>query len=329
MRSHVTSDESFLSRPQLYGGFGGFPKSASSTECKVFYNRSQRARMNVVSACESLFIPWLLFCFVYASTSFSAHYRRLWLCVLLDAIALAAVLVSGGFAFKALRKRVVPGERPEPNWFMFLFLTMCIAWICGVVFGNLNYWTNMQPYYDYTNLNEYNDVMPATVRGQQLMDAGRIHFTNTTKLDLRKSMGFKNMDTYCVAPISITGTGAGTLLPLDSYDFWAVGLGCCSSNSDDFHCGEYNNPKAHGGLRMMRDDQRAFYRLAVEQASAAYSIKATHPLFFYWTEDPTFEMDTFRAEGYKYFMIGMLLHFGFQILCVGFGLLGFSKIWRQ
>lgn len=329
MRSQPTSDDAFLSRPQLYGGFGGFPQGAPGAEGKVFYNRSQRMRMNMVSVCESLFIPWLLFCFVLASTSFSAHYRRPWLSWILDALALGAVLFSGGFAVKAMRKKVLPGERPEPNWLMFLFLTMLIAWICGVVFGDLNYWTNLQPYYDYTNLNEYSGVHPATVRGQQLMDAGRIRFTNTTRLDLRKSMGFKNLDTFCVAPISITGTSAGTLLPLDSYDFWAVGLGCCSSNSDDFHCGDFNNPKAHAGLRMLRDDQRAFYRLAVEQAAAAYNIKATHPLFFYWTEDPTAEMNTFRAEGYKYFMLGMLLHFGFQMLCVGLALLGFSKLWRH
>ena len=35
------------------------------------------------------------------------------------------------------------------------------------------------------------------------------------------------------------------------------------------------------------------------QATAAYSLKAEHPLFFYWTEDATAEMDSFRDNGYK------------------------------
>ena len=38
--------------------------------------------------------------------------------------------------------------------------------------------------------------------------------------------------------------------------------------------GEYNNPGAHSGLRLLDDEQRPFYRLAVEQAEAAYSLKA-------------------------------------------------------
>mmetsp|Transcript_73441 Transcript_73441/g.165043 ORF Transcript_73441/g.165043 Transcript_73441/m.165043 type:complete len:329 (+) Transcript_73441:135-1121(+) len=316
MRSQPTSDDAFLSRPQLYGGFGGFPRGAPSTEGKVFYNRSQRMRMNMVSVCESLFIPWLFFIFVYASTSFAAHYRRPWLTWILDAVALVAVLVSGGFALRAMRKKVLPGERPEPNWLMFLFLTMLVGWICGVVFGNLNYWTNLQPYYDYNNLNEYSDVTPATVRGQQLMDAGRIRFTNATRLDLRKSMGFKNLDTFCVAPISITGTSAGTLLPLDSYDFWAVGLGCCSSNSDDFHCGEYNNPSAKSGLRLMDDYQRAYFRLAVQQAEAAYNIRAGHPIFLYWMQNPQTEINAYQDDGYKYFLLGVFSFFAYQLFIV-------------
>ena len=82
----------------------------------------------------------------------------------------------------------------------------------------------------------------------------------------------------------------GVVLPLETYDFWAIGMDCCSVNAADFHCGaglgwilsvrperakgqartggEVGNFKAHSGLRLLDDRQRSFYRLAVEQAGA-------------------------------------------------------------
>merc|ERR1740121_3126179 len=103
------------------------------------------------------------------------------------------------------------------------------------------------------NLNTYSDVDPSQMKGQQLMDAGRIVFTQNSKLDIRRSMSFKNLDSYCVAPITI-GNENTTYAALASYDFWAVGINCCSDNTADFHCGEFDNSKAHAGLRLMRDE---------------------------------------------------------------------------
>lgn len=60
-----------------------------------------------------------------------------------------------------------------------------------------------------------------------------------------------------MAPI-VNGNAA-----LATYDFWAVGLNCCSGVSSDFRCGEFNNQHARSGLRLMRDDQRPFYRQAL------------------------------------------------------------------
>jgi len=305
-----------LSRPQLYGGFGGF---ARGDKDKLFYARGQRQRLNMISIMQCLFLPWLMFCYSYAATCFGYHYAKTTVMYSLLGFGLAVCLAFGGIAWNLMMKKQI-GEFQEPNWYIFLFITMVIGWILGCVFGNTNFWTNMQPAYDYANLNEYHYVNPARMRGAQMMDVGEAYFVNGTGLDLRKSMGFKNLDTYCVAPITVDG------LPLASYDFWAVGIDCCSGNAADFHCGEYDNPRALSGLRFLKDDERPFLRLAVQQAEATYGIKAEHPLFFYWTEDAAAEKMSFQGEGYKWFLIGMLVHFGWQSFVVILAVMGFSKM---
>mmetsp|Transcript_86815 Transcript_86815/g.202036 ORF Transcript_86815/g.202036 Transcript_86815/m.202036 type:complete len:326 (-) Transcript_86815:142-1119(-) len=322
MQATPPYEEAFLSKPQLYGGFGGFTRDGRN-----FLMRSQRQRMDLVSVVQCLVLPWALFCFIYAVMSFQLHHLRPNICYLLCALGLLPVVVSGALALRTVWMKFRPDlQIHEPKWFIFLFLTMLVAWILGVVLGNLNFWTNMDQYYNYMNLNEYRSVNPAVMRGQQLMDAGRVRFTNGTSLDLRRSMGFRNLDVYCVAPISVKGSDSGTLLPLATYDFWAVGLGCCSGNTADFHCGDFKNPNAHAGLRLLRDDQRAFFRLAVQQAESTYNINAKHPLFFYWSQDPTAEMNTFHDEGYKFYLIGMIVHFAWQLLSVSLAAAGFSKM---
>lgn len=276
--------------------------------------------MNVIAIVQSLFAPWILFCLTYSVISFKYHYDREWLCYFLAGFCLLAVLVSARLALNVVMAKRQHDERHAPTWYIFLFVTMFVAWFLGIVLGNLNFWSNMQPYYNYMDLNNYIGVDPSGTRGQQLMDAGRIDFTRNATLDLRKSMGFKNVDTYCVAPISIGG------LPLASYDFWAVGLDCCTSHASDFHCAEYDNMEASGGLRLLRDDQRAFFRLAVRQAEATHGIVATHPLFFYWTSDPLAEMESFRDEGYSFYFVGMLAHFLWQTLVTVLAVFGFSHL---
>merc|ERR1719476_755292 len=113
------------------------------------------------------------------------------------------------------------------------------------------------------------------------MDAGQLTFTPESRLDLGKSVGFKNLDIYCVAPITST-----TNQPLKAYDFWAVGINCCSGHVPDFSCGDYSNPMAHYGLRLLDDSAREYFRLAVQEAEATYNMKSTHPVFVHWLQDP-------------------------------------------
>jgi len=283
-----------------------------------FFGR-KRMRMNVVAVFVSLFVPWLLFTLLFADVSFRLHYKLPILCwafVLLGIAVVLGLLAFAGFNIWQLLKG--SGDY-QPTWYIFLSLTSFVAVVLGPVLGDANFWQNMAPYYDLKNLNEYNFVDPTRMRGQQMMDAGRVDFLQGATLDLKNAYAFQNLDTYCVAPITMYNPGMGTVTPLNSYDFWAVGVNCCGGNSTstvNFECGAYKSKTAHQGLRLMVDDQRGFFRLAVQQAEAAHMIKATHPLFFYWSEDSTSQMNGYMEDAFKNFALWMAGFFAVQLCLV-------------
>mmetsp|Transcript_55031 Transcript_55031/g.154402 ORF Transcript_55031/g.154402 Transcript_55031/m.154402 type:complete len:309 (+) Transcript_55031:67-993(+) len=297
---------------QAFAGGGGMDARAPGS----VFAPGKRRRMNLVAICINIFVPWFTFAAIFAGMSFSLHYQRPSAAWMLVVLGLVFTGVSGFLAVRAKQR-----ERDE-MWYTFSTIALLVATVAAAIFGDMNFWFNMQPYYDIENLNTYPSVNPAREKGQQLMDAGRVYFADGTGLDMRKAMGFKNLDLYCVAPI-VHGEEQ-----LASYDFWAVGVNCCSGVSSDFRCGEFNNPHARSGLRLMRDDQRPFFRLAVQQAEAAYNIKSTHPLFFYWMQDPVAEMNAYRDDGFKYYLLGIFTHFAFNLFCVVCAIVGFSKIGR-
>lgn len=305
-----------------FHGYGAAAASEPPLKAPTGFMLGDRRRLNVIPICLNLFVPWILFSSLYAVMSFSIHYHSPQLAEMICIIGGIIVLIAGVFAYLAWTKRQENLQNRDPTWFIFGFLALLIGWILGMVFGSINFTYNMQPYYDVLNLSSYPSVNPAKEKGQQLMDGGRVYFTEGSVLDRTKSMSFKNLDLYCVAPI------VNTKEPLTSYDFWAVGLNCCSSTTSDFRCGEFNNPHARSGLRLMRDDQRPFFRLAVQQAEAAYNIRATHPLFYHWTPDPVAEINSYRDDGFKYFLLGVFTHFLFNMFCVACAVVGFSKIGR-
>lgn len=135
------------------------------------------------------------------------------------------------------------------------------------------------------------------------MDAGAMYFAFGSYVDTSKAMSFGDSPSYCVAPITIGTT------QMVYYDFWAVGINCCKGLPDgstapkagvapNYYCGQYNNPRARAGLRMMDDSKRPYYHLAVQQAKAAYGFTVTHPLFFYWMQDPINGNQGYSAGSY-------------------------------
>lgn len=202
----------------------------------------------------------------------------------------------------------------------FFFVSLVVAWALGFKLGTDNYRTYMAPYYDLGMMNNYTMVYPNRLKGSQLMDAGIVEFAPGTRLDVKKSMGFKNKELFCVAPITF---GAS---PLESYDFWAVGTDCCSGNQADFHCLNYNNPEASGGIRLMSSWDRAYYRLAVQQAEAFYNIKANHPLFFTWSVHPSTKAEKMKEDGHAAWLAWVASYLIIQLFAVLVATMIFSRI---
>lgn len=318
-------------------GYGGTQEpigtfAATDYIVKPPHQPRRRRRLDLVAMCLCLFVPWIFFTGICALLSFSTHHRMGLLCWVVVFVGLIVAVIFGVLSIIGV---VSWGSREpsyEPKWFVFLFITTSIAVVAGAYYGNQNFILNMQRYYDLNQLNVYVDVSPAQMRGQQLMDAGRVEFVQGAELDLSKSKGFRNVDVYCVTPITVNG------LQLATYDFWAVGLNCCQGDTvdspvtgqyglqeamlqdklvnADFQCGPYTDNSVHSGLRLMRDDDRAFYRLAVQEAEAAYNIKAVHPLFFFWDKIPENLQNSYKQDGYSYFLGAIFLHFAFQLTLV-------------
>lgn len=197
-----------------------------------------------------------------------------------------------------------------------MFGALCLAVACGIA----NRLANVDQTESLKKLNSYYSVDPSNglVTGAQMMDAGRVKFAEGTHLNLKMANAFRDKTMYCVAPIVGPNPAPPGVL---NYDFWAVGTDCCDSSNSTFQCGAYNDPTATGGLRVLNDKQRAFFRLAVQQAEAANNIMANHPLFFHWVKDPFLETNNMKANAMHFFWIGCGAFFVWQlfiVLVVGF-----------
>lgn len=274
--------------------------------------------MNAVAIWLAIMIPWLVYVAVYSARAFGLRTTNPDASKSLVALVFLVVLICFALAASQIQKRRSGNPGYEPMWYIFLAITTLLAWLFGLGSAEYTYNTYMVKFYGYQQLNEYWYVDPARMRGAQIMDAGSVHFVNSTFLQVQYSMGFRNEGVYCVAPITSVAA------PLASYDFWAVGMNCCSGSSNDFACA--NNINAtHSGLRVLSDAPRAFYRLAVQQAEAMYGIRSEHPLFFHWVGDPIAQQTSAYAAGWATYMVGIFAYFFFQCLLVVIASCVFAK----
>eukprot|EP00429_Kryptoperidinium_foliaceum_P020494 CAMPEP_0176040750 /NCGR_PEP_ID=MMETSP0120_2-20121206/20209_1 /TAXON_ID=160619 /ORGANISM="Kryptoperidinium foliaceum, Strain CCMP 1326" /LENGTH=300 /DNA_ID=CAMNT_0017374151 /DNA_START=6 /DNA_END=905 /DNA_ORIENTATION=- len=274
----------------------GDKRSSGGLGAKGSFVHGQRRRLNARPILLAVLAPWLLFAVVYAVLCFDVRYEEPGLAWAVVALGFLAVVFAGLLACSASGRWFANAEH-EPTWLIFIFLSCLLAFLTACALGAANYEANFKPFFHMKSLNNYTNVSPARMRGQQLMDVGIVQFAADTRLDISKSMGFKTGSVYCVAPI-VQGDE-----PLTTYDFWAIGKDCCSGSQSNFHCKHFNNPHANGGFRLMADGDRPFYRLAVQQAEATYNIKAAHPLFFEWEVDPVSVVNGWRMAGKTEYLV--------------------------
>lgn len=299
----------------------GTAEDVSFTTYKKAPFVSEHRPFTVTSLLVSLILPWLVYSVVFALSSYDVSTA---LCYLV----LVLVFVQGIHAMWVWWKSTdqeLPGR--SPSWYLFVFVTSLLGWIVGLSMGNANFNLNLAPFNTVQSMNLYTSVNPEYSRGQAVMDAGRILFTPGSFLDLTKSMGFKNWNTYCVAPI------VGNVNHTGPYDFWAVGLNCCPpgpaqsqlSSQTAYTCGAYNDPLASAGLRLMKDEQRPYFRLAVQQAEAAYGIYSVQPVFLYWMLDPIAEINAYKSNAAKALLCGILSALAIQAFFVISAALVFAR----
>jgi len=284
------------------------------------YKPGLRIAWNTIPVVFNIILPWAVFVWTTTFLSFRLrHSHNVW------ANTGAAVGLFPCLVFLFLQKQAWDDNDPNPMWYKFGFLVCMIAYLAGITVSHYLYHDYLRDFYIVQDMEYYPEIDVSKYLGQNMMDAGRILFVPGTHLDLSRSWHFTNGDTYCVVPI----VASHGLAPRGSYDFWAVGKNCCSPTSSDFRCTGFNNPRIHSGLRSLDLGAQPFYRLAVQQAETIHNVFSTHPLFFQWTEDPFFVMDSWRANGYNYYIVAVLCYLIWCFLTAGLALWQFGKITKM
>jgi hypothetical protein len=288
-------------------------------------NRQDRGNLEVVLAA------------MFASLSFGVCYLALCFDIRFKSYYLALLVGPGLFSLMCLGLGalvVIRRRWGRPIRFLLLALLGLVAGsTAGVVFGERNWWLFTIYHFTYPQMGSYVNVDPGTDMGSSFMDAATIYFKESSYVLSKKAVAFHNGATYCVAPIvrqpvqlslmeqpgseSVLDTATGFALPKSgTVDFWAVGTDCCGTTGTDkqFTCGDADSGIARSGIRVLDNNLRSMYLLAVQEWSASTGLPVKHPIFFTWVKDPVAEQDKFYDRACIWFWYGMVDTFIFGLV---------------
>jgi len=228
--------------------------------------------LNIVLQPIFFLVTYYVFSFIFRGTLYDWMWTYVW----------SGFVVLSSFALLLLNRRRM---QPDP-WISITAGLLITTALLGAYYGNENY-ANMKYYYTFRGMATYVNINPGLDSGRGFSDAGEIYFKEGSRIDYARAVAFKNTDLFCAAPIIMVDPEGETdehTEPL-SYDFWAVGINCCSPGGEAFTCGD-GSSLARSGMRVLEDIDTPYYRFAVHQFSAKFLMPAHDPLFFYWTLDP-------------------------------------------
>merc|ERR1719464_3634 len=133
---------------------------------------------------------------------------------------------------------------------LFMGAACLLAWVAGMALADINYKGTILPYYQIVSMGLAKEVDPRDIPGNHYLDSSRVIFKEGSTIKDDYVMGFKDTETYCVAPITL---GNASMV---SYDYWAVGIDCCvMSPATAFLCADTSSKEVHGGLRWMSEGE--------------------------------------------------------------------------
>jgi len=307
---------------------------------KLYTNEGQKEQRSLISPLEILcgvFWPTFIFGYIGRTSISKLRYHHYPFVII---VTIVLPLLINAWWTRNIYKRIRQGILPR-RWKLVLCIVLWFAIFAAILRGETLFWRYSRSYYQFQDMASYVNISPSTDRGQTYMDAGQVYFKEGSRVEVSKAMAFQEDQIYCVAPIvretldskgkpgialsgddgsgskedmektasqagGNQGNGALKIPPSGTVDFWAVGMNCCDPSGLNFRCGDTLNPLARAGIRVLRDDTRAFFLLAVQEWTAWLQMPAKHPLFFHWVQDPLLEVDMFRWNALKFFYLSTL-----------------------
>jgi len=217
-------------------------------------------------------LPWMMFSVIMVLFTFCYHHFSIIVWLLVIICTMMAVMFF-----------VISPRNKKGPMYMYLGFLCTLAIMLGIILGLYNHYEFMMTYWSYNEYRVYTDVLPSEPAAAHA-DAGTMVFTEDSRVDTTKALGYKAGKVFCVAPI-LDDTQSTRV------EYWAAGIDCCSQRAD-FNCDDAWNPKAKSGVVVIDNGSPVtsnfdMYMKAVHQAEAAYGVVAAKkPIFVRWVADP-------------------------------------------
>lgn len=284
-----------------YGAAEG-PKGAAGTQAMPRQPSSWKSIGTLA------FVPsfaFVVLVFSFASLYFMAHIL-VW--------AVMAVCFSASILFM-----LVSGFNRQGPMYLHLGVLMLFATVAGCVVGECVYSLFFMSYWRAGTLGAHFNVLP-TEPAAVNEDAGELSFSMSSRVDITKTVGYKDNSVYCVAPI-LDDTQAAQV------QFWAAGVNCCEPRSN-FRCDDVEDASARSGVvippgtgGMFLTPTHEKFQAAAQEAAAAYGLETPQdPIFVRWLLDPRVYEEKTLKMGLIVLAIACGVHFVVNLLlglCLG------------